>query len=93
MCNLCTETREMWKKSGAWFFKTLPKYEAGNSSNDGKTDSEPSSPLSLHAPAFSRQPSNTDSRKSLSITQRTESQQNRPRQFKHALRRPQTNRQ
>lgn len=26
MCNLCAETREMWKKSGAWFFKSLPKY-------------------------------------------------------------------
>ncbi|XP_038217430.1 double C2-like domain-containing protein beta isoform X1 [Zerene cesonia] len=88
MCNLCAETREMWKKSGAWFFKSLPKYilperktkyndtefsrslqEAGNSSNEGKTDSEPSSPLSLHAPSFSRQPSNTDSRKSVSISQ------------------------
>lgn len=26
MCNLCAETREMWKKSGAWFYKSLPKY-------------------------------------------------------------------
>ncbi|XP_026314154.1 rabphilin-3A [Hyposmocoma kahamanoa] len=87
MCNLCAETREIWKKSGAWFFKSLPKYilpdrrttgrynndselakalqEAGNSSNDGKTDSEPGSPLSVHAPSFSRQPSNSDSRKSI----------------------------
>ncbi|XP_026728298.1 rabphilin-3A isoform X1 [Trichoplusia ni] len=86
MCNLCAETREMWKKSGAWFFKSLPKYilpdrrttgryidtelakslqDAGNSSNEGKTDSEPGSPLSTHAPSFSRQPSNTDSRKSI----------------------------
>ncbi|XP_047524534.1 rabphilin-3A isoform X2 [Pieris napi] len=88
MCNLCAETREMWKKSGAWFFKSLPKYvlperktkyndtefsrslqEAGNSSNEGKSDSEPSSPLSLHPPMFSRQPSNADSRKSVSISQ------------------------
>ncbi|XP_013167496.1 PREDICTED: rabphilin-3A [Papilio xuthus] len=90
MCNLCAETREMWKKSGAWFYKSLPKYilperkvtgryndtelarslqvrqEAGNSSNECKTDSEPGSPLSIHAPSFSRQPSNTDSRKSIS---------------------------
>ncbi|XP_045770330.1 rabphilin-3A [Maniola jurtina] len=87
MCNLCAETREMWKKSGAWFFKSLPKYilpdrrptgryndselakslqEAGNSSNEGKTDSEPGSPHSIHQPSFSRQPSNTDSRKSIS---------------------------
>ncbi|CAB3245604.1 unnamed protein product, partial [Arctia plantaginis] len=86
MCNLCAETREMWKKSGAWFFKSLPKYvlpdrrntgryndtelarslqEAGNSSNEGKTDSEPGSPLSVQAPSFSRQASNTDSRKSV----------------------------
>ncbi|XP_073948239.1 rabphilin-3A-like isoform X2 [Choristoneura fumiferana] len=86
ICNLCAETREMWKKSGAWFFKSLPKYilperrptgryndtelarslqqEAGNSSNEGKTDSEPGSPLSVHAPTFSRQPSNSESRKS-----------------------------
>ncbi|XP_041972144.1 rabphilin-3A [Aricia agestis] len=26
MCNLCAESREVWKKSGAWFFRTLPKY-------------------------------------------------------------------
>ncbi|XP_061722431.1 rabphilin-3A isoform X1 [Cydia pomonella] len=90
ICNLCAETREMWKKSGAWFFKSLPKYilperrqtgqyadsklarslqqvrmkDGGNSSNEGKTDSEPGSPLSVHAPAFSRQPSNSESRKS-----------------------------
>ncbi|XP_028168641.1 rabphilin-3A isoform X1 [Ostrinia furnacalis] len=86
MCNLCAETREMWKKSGAWFFKSLPKYilperratgrynetelarslqqEAGNSSNEGKTDSEPGSPLSVHAPSFSRQASSIE-RKSI----------------------------
>lgn len=23
---ICAETREIWKKSGAWFFKSLPKY-------------------------------------------------------------------
>ncbi|XP_020711680.2 rabphilin-3A isoform X4 [Athalia rosae] len=26
LCRICSETREMWKKSGAWFFKGLPKY-------------------------------------------------------------------
>lgn len=26
LCMICAETREIWKKSGAWFFKTLPKY-------------------------------------------------------------------
>lgn len=26
LCRICAETREMWKKSGAWFFKSMPKY-------------------------------------------------------------------
>ncbi|XP_068087082.1 rabphilin-3A [Anabrus simplex] len=26
LCKICSETREIWKKSGAWFFKGLPKY-------------------------------------------------------------------
>lgn len=26
LCLICAETREIWKKSGAWFFKSLPKY-------------------------------------------------------------------
>ena len=29
LCKLCSETREMWKKSGAWFFKELPKADPG----------------------------------------------------------------
>lgn len=27
LCQICAETREMWKKTGAWFYKSLPKYE------------------------------------------------------------------
>ncbi|KAJ6636318.1 Double C2-like domain-containing protein beta [Pseudolycoriella hygida] len=27
LCKICSETREMWKKTGAWFFKGIPKYE------------------------------------------------------------------
>lgn len=27
LCKICSETRDMWKKTGAWFFKGLPKYE------------------------------------------------------------------
>jgi len=23
LCKICSETREMWKKSGAWFFKVM----------------------------------------------------------------------
>lgn len=26
LCLICAETREIWKKSGAWFFKSFPKY-------------------------------------------------------------------
>ncbi|XP_063925264.1 rabphilin-3A isoform X2 [Zophobas morio] len=26
LCLICAETREIWKKSGAWFFKSIPKY-------------------------------------------------------------------
>ncbi|CAB3998664.1 double C2-like domain-containing beta isoform X1 [Paramuricea clavata] len=27
LCKLCNEQREFWKKSGAWFFRQLPKHE------------------------------------------------------------------
>lgn len=26
LCKICSENREVWKRSGAWFFKGLPKY-------------------------------------------------------------------
>ncbi|XP_071945818.1 rabphilin-3A-like isoform X2 [Antedon mediterranea] len=26
LCKICSENRELWKKSGAWFFKAIPKY-------------------------------------------------------------------
>lgn len=26
LCRICAESREMWKKSGAWFLKGMPKY-------------------------------------------------------------------
>lgn len=26
LCKICSETREMWKKSGAWFYRGLPNY-------------------------------------------------------------------
>nr|XP_021491202.1 rab effector Noc2 isoform X2 [Meriones unguiculatus] len=26
LCKICSEQREVWKKSGAWFYKGLPKY-------------------------------------------------------------------
>lgn len=30
LCMICAESREIWKKSGAWFFKGLPKYTLPN---------------------------------------------------------------
>lgn len=27
LCKVCSLTREIWKKSGAWFFKAIPKYD------------------------------------------------------------------
>lgn len=27
LCQICAETREMWKKTGAWFYKSLPIYD------------------------------------------------------------------
>ncbi|XP_076256001.1 rabphilin isoform X2 [Rhynchophorus ferrugineus] len=32
LCMICAETREIWKKSGAWFFKSMPKYILPNDS-------------------------------------------------------------
>lgn len=26
LCKICSENREVWKRSGAWFFKGIPKY-------------------------------------------------------------------
>ncbi|XP_048375342.1 rab effector Noc2 [Sphaerodactylus townsendi] len=26
LCKICSEQREVWKRSGAWFYKALPKY-------------------------------------------------------------------
>ncbi|KAF5291802.1 hypothetical protein FQA39_LY14290 [Lamprigera yunnana] len=33
LCMICSETREIWKKSGAWFFKSLPKYTLPSQKN------------------------------------------------------------
>lgn len=37
LCKICSETREMWKKSGAWFFKGLPRYELPQRSNSTRS--------------------------------------------------------
>ncbi|XP_044763277.1 rabphilin-3A isoform X2 [Coccinella septempunctata] len=33
LCMICAEVRELWKKSGAWFFKSIPKYVLPNQNN------------------------------------------------------------
>ncbi|KOB71725.1 Uncharacterized protein OBRU01_13293, partial [Operophtera brumata] len=53
----------MWKKSGAWFYKSLPKYILPERRTTGRYYE--TELASVHAPSFSRQPSNTDSRKSV----------------------------
>ena len=30
LCKICSETREIWKKSGAWFFQKIPKPSTPN---------------------------------------------------------------
>lgn len=37
LCRICSETREMWKKTGAWFFKGLPNYEIPSSTTSTPT--------------------------------------------------------
>ncbi|XP_041456042.1 double C2-like domain-containing protein beta isoform X3 [Lytechinus variegatus] len=34
LCKICSETRELWKRSGAWFFKALPKYTVPEKKSD-----------------------------------------------------------
>ncbi|XP_071502025.1 rabphilin-3A-like [Diadema antillarum] len=34
LCKICSETRELWKRSGAWFFKSLPKYTIPEKKSD-----------------------------------------------------------
>ncbi|XP_059146253.1 double C2-like domain-containing protein beta isoform X4 [Physella acuta] len=34
LCKLCAETREVWKRSGAWFFKGIPKYTLPEKKNE-----------------------------------------------------------
>ncbi|RWS09789.1 Rab effector Noc2-like protein, partial [Dinothrombium tinctorium] len=30
LCKICSESRELWKKSGAWFFNSMPKFPLTN---------------------------------------------------------------
>ncbi|VDK85477.1 unnamed protein product [Litomosoides sigmodontis] len=42
LCKICSEYREIWKKSGAWFYKEMPEHVKP------VDDPEPHSPLSLY---------------------------------------------
>ncbi|GAV03979.1 hypothetical protein RvY_14332-2 [Ramazzottius varieornatus] len=35
LCKVCSEGREVWKKSGAWFFKGIPKYVVPEKKENG----------------------------------------------------------
>ncbi|CAI9715995.1 double C2-like domain-containing protein beta isoform X1 [Octopus vulgaris] len=35
LCKLCSESREVWKRSGAWFFKGIPKYTVPKHHHEG----------------------------------------------------------
>ncbi|XP_077996408.1 rabphilin-3A-like [Glandiceps talaboti] len=36
LCKICSEHREMWKRSGAWFFKSIPKYVIPEKKSDAQ---------------------------------------------------------
>jgi len=39
LCHVCSEIRDVWKKTGAWFYKGLPNYELPNRAN-GEANNE-----------------------------------------------------
>ncbi|NXF30742.1 DOC2B protein, partial [Nyctibius bracteatus] len=43
LCKICSEQREVWKRSGAWFYKGLPKYITPSKSSS-KSSEVPSQP-------------------------------------------------
>ncbi|NWI86614.1 DOC2B protein, partial [Pitta sordida] len=48
LCKICSEQREVWKRSGAWFYKGLPKYITPLKSS--------SKPTELQSPAWQSEP-------------------------------------
>ncbi|KAI1293691.1 Rabphilin-3A [Halotydeus destructor] len=42
LCKICSETREMWKKSGAWFLGSLPTYTLTSHSRPSSRNRSPS---------------------------------------------------
>ncbi|NXH11446.1 RP3A protein, partial [Bucco capensis] len=53
LCKICSEQREVWKRSGAWFFKGLPKQVLPQPMpvSKNKTPQAPSEPSPLEPPA------------------------------------------
>ncbi|XP_071431248.1 rab effector Noc2 [Pithys albifrons albifrons] len=48
LCKICSEQREVWKRSGAWFYKGLPKYIRPLKSS--------SKPMELHPQPWQNEP-------------------------------------
>ncbi|XP_040275594.1 rabphilin-3A [Bufo bufo] len=53
LCKICSEQREVWKRSGAWFFKGFPKHVLPQpmTVSKQKTQNPPSGPTAAEAPA------------------------------------------
>ncbi|KAL9981944.1 hypothetical protein ACROYT_G010711 [Oculina patagonica] len=50
LCMLCSEQRELWKRTGAWFFKAIPKYtypEPGRRTSSNRKDTTSSNTSDL----------------------------------------------
>ncbi|XP_037935358.1 uncharacterized protein LOC119669516 [Teleopsis dalmanni] len=63
LCRICSETREMWKKSGAWFFKGLPNYDIPTSTSSTPTHHTGNTMLSGMMQRTSQSCNNTPIRK------------------------------
>ncbi|CAE1269120.1 RPH3A [Acanthosepion pharaonis] len=52
LCKLCSESREVWKRSGAWFFKGIPKYTTPKQRmhDTGKFSSSPKNRMDNQGP-------------------------------------------
>ncbi|XP_027546705.1 rab effector Noc2 [Neopelma chrysocephalum] len=53
LCKICSEQREVWKRSGAWFYKGLPKYITPLKSS--------SKPIELHSQPWQSEPAGLES--------------------------------
>lgn len=67
LCKICAETREMWKKSGAWFYNQLPRYILPGQKRlgDGPGD------RSRNSPAPDDSSSSEDERRIAAMTRRS----------------------